>query len=113
MNTEARSLSLQKQLQRYSPVTLEAKVLICYIFSCDFFVSYAPNKSYFAPFHKRHFETPFIYMQLTELSEADQKALGLIVKAAKIMDDIFYEQVLWSPKFLLFLTVNMKSQILN
>lgn len=52
-------------------------------------------------------------MQLTELSEADQKALGLIVKAAKIMDDIFYEQVLWSPKFLLFLTVNMKSQILN
>jgi hypothetical protein len=93
VNTEARSLSLQKQLQRYSPVTLEAKVLICYIFSCDFFVSYAPNKSYFAPFHKRHFETPFIYMQLTELSEADQKALGLIVKAAKIMDDIFYEQV--------------------
>jgi hypothetical protein len=55
VNTEARSLSLQKQLQRYSPVTLEAK--------------------------------------LTELSEADQKALGLIVKAAKIMDDIFYEQV--------------------
>lgn len=39
---------------------------------------------------------PFIYMQLTELSEADQKALGLIVKAAKIMDDIFYEQVVWS-----------------
>ncbi|KAG7652301.1 NUDIX hydrolase domain [Arabidopsis thaliana x Arabidopsis arenosa] len=55
VNTEARSLSLQKQLQRYSPVTLEAK--------------------------------------LTELSEADQRALGLIVKAAKIMDDIFYEQV--------------------
>ncbi|CAL9241276.1 unnamed protein product [Arabidopsis halleri] len=55
VNTEARSLSLQKQLQRYSPVTLEAK--------------------------------------LTELSEADQKALGLIVKAAKVMDDIFYEQV--------------------
>ncbi|XP_019085169.1 PREDICTED: nudix hydrolase 3 [Camelina sativa] len=55
VNNEARSLSLQKQLQRYSPVTLEAK--------------------------------------LTELSEVDQKALGLIVKAAKIMDDIFYEQV--------------------
>ncbi|CAH2067922.1 unnamed protein product [Thlaspi arvense] len=55
VNTEERSLSLQKQLQRYSPVTLEAN--------------------------------------LTELSEADQKALGLIVKAAKIVDDIFYEQV--------------------
>ncbi|KAL0867380.1 hypothetical protein Bca101_046498 [Brassica carinata] len=55
VNTEARSLSLQKQLQRYSPVTLEAK--------------------------------------LTELSEADQKALGLIVKAAKVIDDIFYEQI--------------------
>ncbi|XP_020890544.1 nudix hydrolase 3 [Arabidopsis lyrata subsp. lyrata] len=55
VNSEARSLSLQKQLQRYSPVTLEA--------------------------------------MLTELSEADQKALSLIVKAAKIMDDIFYEQV--------------------
>lgn len=45
---------------------------------------------------------PFIYIQLTELSEADQKALSLIVKAAKIMDDIFSEQVLWSPKFLFF-----------
>ncbi|CAF2208003.1 unnamed protein product [Brassica napus] len=56
VNTEARSLSLQKQLQRYSPVTLEAN--------------------------------------LTELSEADQKALGLILKAAKVIDDIFYEQ-LW------------------
>ncbi|XP_010532066.1 PREDICTED: nudix hydrolase 3-like isoform X2 [Tarenaya hassleriana] len=55
VNTEERSLSLQKQLQRYAPVTLEA--------------------------------------QLTELSEADQKALRLIVKAAKIVDDIFYEQV--------------------
>ncbi|KAL1205596.1 Nudix hydrolase 3 [Cardamine amara subsp. amara] len=55
VNSEARSLSLQKQLQRYSPVTLEAK--------------------------------------LTELPEADQKALGLIVKAAKVIDDIFYEQV--------------------
>lgn len=33
-------------------------------------------------------------MQLTELSEADQKALGLILKAAKVIDDIFYEQVL-------------------
>ncbi|XP_023642902.1 nudix hydrolase 3 [Capsella rubella] len=55
VNTEARKLSLQKQLQRYSPVTLEAK--------------------------------------LTELSERDQKALGLIVKAARIMDDIFFEQV--------------------
>ncbi|KAG2325978.1 hypothetical protein Bca52824_008706 [Brassica carinata] len=56
VNTEARSLSLQKQLQRYSPVTLKAN--------------------------------------LTELSEADQKALGLIVKAAKVIDEIFYEQ-LW------------------
>ncbi|KFK42487.1 hypothetical protein AALP_AA2G263100 [Arabis alpina] len=58
VNTEARSLSLQKQLQRYSPVTLEAN--------------------------------------LTELSEAEQKALGLIVKAAKVMDDIFYDQVWYS-----------------
>ncbi|CAG7903242.1 unnamed protein product [Brassica rapa] len=58
VNAEARSLSLQKQLQRYSPVTLEAN--------------------------------------LTELSEADQKALGLIVKAAKVIDDIFYEQVWYS-----------------
>ncbi|KAF8103425.1 hypothetical protein N665_0188s0361 [Sinapis alba] len=56
VNTEARSLSLQKQLQRYSPVSLKAN--------------------------------------LTELSEADQKALSLIVKAAKVIDDIFYEQ-LW------------------
>ncbi|RID54770.1 hypothetical protein BRARA_G02065 [Brassica rapa] len=58
VNVEARSLSLQKQLQRYSPVTLEAN--------------------------------------LAELSEADQKALGLIVKAAKVIDDIFYEQVWYS-----------------
>ncbi|CAN8270684.1 unnamed protein product [Cochlearia groenlandica] len=58
VNIEERSVSLQKQLQRYSPVTLEAK--------------------------------------LTELSEADQKALSLIVKAAKIIDDIFYEQVWYS-----------------
>ncbi|KAF8103087.1 hypothetical protein N665_0188s0045 [Sinapis alba] len=58
VNTEARSLSLQKQLQRYTPVTLKAN--------------------------------------LTELSEADQKALGLIVKAAKVIDDIFYEQVWYS-----------------
>ena len=35
-------------------------------------------------------------MQLTELSEADQKALGLIVKAAKVIDDIFYEQLWYS-----------------
>lgn len=49
-------------------------------------------------------------MQLTELSEEDQKALGLIVKAAKIMDDIFYEQVVWicSPNFHVFWAVSMK-----
>lgn len=95
MNTEARSSSLQKQLQRYSPVTLEAKVLTCHIYDCDLFVSCVPNNLYFVSFHEKklHFVTPFIYMQLTELSEEDQKALGLIVKAAKIMDDIFYEQV--------------------
>ncbi|XP_010539549.1 PREDICTED: nudix hydrolase 3 [Tarenaya hassleriana] len=58
VNTEARSLSLQKQLQRYAHVTLEAK--------------------------------------LAELSEGDQKALGLIVKAAKIVDEIFSEQVWYS-----------------
>ncbi|CAH8384419.1 unnamed protein product [Eruca vesicaria subsp. sativa] len=50
VNTESRSLSLQKQLQRYSPVTLEANLT-------------------------------------EELSEADQKTLGLI-------DDICHEQ-LW------------------
>nr|XP_018453399.1 PREDICTED: nudix hydrolase 3-like [Raphanus sativus] len=68
VNNEARSLSIQKQLQRYSPVTLEAKI------------GYKTQL--------------FLTMQLTELSEADQKALGLIVKAAKVIDDIFYEQ-LW------------------
>ena len=80
MNTEARSLSLQKQLQRYSPVTLEAKVLthitVIYLFQ----ISYKTQL--------------LLTMQLTELSEADQKALGLILKAAKVIDDIFYEQVL-------------------
>lgn len=53
-------------------------------------------------------------MQLTELSEADQKALGLIVKAAKVMDDIFYEQVVYicSPDFLFWSwTWNLRSDV--
>ncbi|CAN1343933.1 Nudix hydrolase 3 [Linum perenne] len=52
---EARNVSLQKQLQRYAPVSLSA--------------------------------------ELTGLTEADKEALILIMKAAKIMDDIFYLQV--------------------
>ncbi|VVB17429.1 unnamed protein product [Arabis nemorensis] len=58
VNTETCSLSLQNQLQRYSPVTLEAKLI--------------------------------------ELSEANQKALGLIVKDGKVMDDVWYNNpALW------------------
>ncbi|VVB03823.1 unnamed protein product [Arabis nemorensis] len=38
-------------------------------------------------------ESSIICSELTELSEADQKALGLIVKAAKVIDDIFYDQL--------------------
>lgn len=45
-------------------------------------------------FQMNHKTELFLTMQLTELSEADQKALRLIVKAAKVIDDIFYEQVL-------------------
>ncbi|CAK7336352.1 unnamed protein product [Dovyalis caffra] len=58
VNTVARSLSLQKQLCRYAPVSLNA--------------------------------------ELTGLSDADIKALGLLIKAAKFMDEIFSLQVWYS-----------------
>ena len=32
-------------------------------------------------------------LQLTGFSEADKEALGLLVKAATVMDEIFYLQV--------------------
>jgi len=32
-------------------------------------------------------------LQLTTLSEGDREALGYILKAAIVIDDIFYEQV--------------------
>lgn len=38
----------------------------------------------------------FSFMQLTGLSEADKEALFLILRAAMVMDDIFYLQVLFS-----------------
>ncbi|PQM40327.1 nudix hydrolase 3 [Prunus yedoensis var. nudiflora] len=57
-NTIARSLSLQKQLQRYAPVSLSA--------------------------------------ELTGLTDADREALVLLIKAAAIMDEIFYLQVWYS-----------------
>ncbi|XP_007023537.2 PREDICTED: nudix hydrolase 3 [Theobroma cacao] len=57
-NTEARSLALQKQLQRYASVSLTA--------------------------------------ELTGLTDADKEALVLLIKAAKIMDEIFYLQVWYS-----------------
>ncbi|KAH8512737.1 hypothetical protein H0E87_006149 [Populus deltoides] len=57
-NTVARSLSLQKQLCRYAPVSLDA--------------------------------------ELTGLSNTDRKTLGLLIKAAKLMDEIFYLQVWYS-----------------
>lgn len=52
---EARALILQKQLNRYAPVSLEA--------------------------------------ELMGLSSADKEALKLIIKAARIMDQIFFQQV--------------------
>ncbi|CAK7336354.1 unnamed protein product [Dovyalis caffra] len=58
VNTVARSLSLQKQLCRYAPVSLTA--------------------------------------ELSSLSDADRKALGLLIKAAKLMDEIFFLQVWYS-----------------
>jgi hypothetical protein len=47
-------------------------------------------------------------LQLTTLSEGDREALGYILKAAIVIDDIFYEQVTSSSNifqilFLLFL----------
>ncbi|KAL0407952.1 UNVERIFIED_CONTAM: Nudix hydrolase 3 [Sesamum radiatum] len=53
-NAEARALTLQKQLNRYARVSLEA--------------------------------------ELTGFSSADKEALTLIVKAARIMDQIFFQQ---------------------
>ncbi|KAK4422443.1 Nudix hydrolase 3 [Sesamum alatum] len=57
-NAEARALTLQKQLNRYARVSLEA--------------------------------------ELTGLSSADKEALTLVVKAARIMDHIFFLQVWYS-----------------
>ncbi|KAL5554691.1 hypothetical protein UlMin_042092 [Ulmus minor] len=57
-NEVARSLTLQKQLSRYAPVSLDA--------------------------------------ELTGLTDSDKQALGLLVKAATIMDEIFYQQVWYS-----------------
>jgi len=54
-NTVSRSLTLQKQINRYAPIHLEP--------------------------------------DLTTLSEGDREALGYILKAAIVIDDIFYEQV--------------------
>ena len=34
-----------------------------------------------------------LFLQLTSLSEGDREALGYILKAAIVIDDIFYEQV--------------------
>lgn len=57
-NTVARSLTLQKQLSRYAPVTLN--------------------------------------VELTGLTNSDKEALVLIVKAATVMDEIFYLQSWYS-----------------
>ncbi|KAG8382041.1 hypothetical protein BUALT_Bualt05G0035300 [Buddleja alternifolia] len=57
-NAEERALSLQKQLNRYARVSLDA--------------------------------------ELTGLSSADKEALSLLVKAARIMDQIFFLQVWYS-----------------
>ncbi|KAL6635271.1 hypothetical protein ACP70R_027942 [Stipagrostis hirtigluma subsp. patula] len=54
-NMESRSLTLQKQISRYSPIHLEP--------------------------------------DLTGLSEGDREALGYILKASIVIDDIFHEQV--------------------
>ncbi|KAJ3695423.1 hypothetical protein LUZ60_000800 [Juncus effusus] len=56
-NIESRSLSLQKQIQRYAPINLEP--------------------------------------ELSELSEGDRNALIYVLKAAMVLDDIFYLQ-LWN-----------------
>ncbi|KOM54845.1 hypothetical protein LR48_Vigan10g073700 [Vigna angularis] len=57
-NTVARSLTLQKQISRYAPVSLSA--------------------------------------ELSGLSDLDRKALGLVVKAAAVMDEIFLLQSWYS-----------------
>ncbi|KAI3750791.1 hypothetical protein L2E82_21617 [Cichorium intybus] len=57
-NVEAQSLLLQKKLNRYAPISLDA--------------------------------------ELTGLTKEDKEALVLLIKAARIMDDIFYEQVWYS-----------------
>lgn len=57
-NTMERSLTLQKQLRRYAPVSLNA--------------------------------------ELAGLSDADKEALVLVIKAATVMDEIFYLQVWYS-----------------
>ncbi|XP_012067457.2 nudix hydrolase 3, partial [Jatropha curcas] len=57
-NNVARSLTLQKQLRRYVPVSLNA--------------------------------------ELTGLSDRDRKALGLLIKTAGIVDEIFYLQAWYS-----------------
>ncbi|KAI3707317.1 hypothetical protein L6452_25733 [Arctium lappa] len=54
-NVEARSLDLQKKLNRYAPISLSA--------------------------------------ELTGLTEGDKEALVLIIHAARMMDDIFHQQV--------------------
>ncbi|XP_015689589.1 nudix hydrolase 3 isoform X1 [Oryza brachyantha] len=54
-NIKSRSLTLQKQINRYAPIHLEP--------------------------------------ELTSLSEGDREALGYILKASIVIDDIFYEQV--------------------
>ncbi|OVA06923.1 NUDIX hydrolase domain [Macleaya cordata] len=57
-NMEERVLSLQKQLDRYAPISLGA--------------------------------------ELTGLTEADREALVLLIKAARVIDEIFYLQVWYS-----------------
>ncbi|XP_061344415.1 nudix hydrolase 3 isoform X4 [Gastrolobium bilobum] len=57
-NTVARSLTLQKQLSRYAPISLNA--------------------------------------ELTGLTDSDKEALVFVVKAAKVMDEIFYLQSWYS-----------------
>ncbi|KAH9667581.1 Nudix hydrolase 3 [Citrus sinensis] len=65
-NTMERSLTLQKQLRRYAPVSLNAELRI------------------------------LSSIQLAGLSDADKEALVLVIKAATVMDEIFYLQVWYS-----------------
>lgn len=39
-------------------------------------------------------------MQLTGLSDADKEALGLLIKAATIMDEIFHWQVVFMHAYI-------------